>query len=228
MINFKHVIFKKIKLKEDIPERYRKYIGKPIVSRNGTLIGTIRSIKINKKDGSIISIEFIDLDGNIKQLNPNQEKVEFLDGKVILHSNTIEYEYMTIIKNLKTEVSNIKQKLRELNDKLMKLSDLLIQGTIDSTTFNEVKSRIDKDRNQLIQICREKVSKIDEIIQEFEKKCNEFERRRGELLVKKVLENLSDEEEKELTFVENTVEKIRRIRYELSLLKMELETECFS
>ena len=135
---------------------------------------------------------------------------------------------MTIVKNLKTEVSNIKQKLRELNDKLMKLSDLLIQGTIDSTTFNEVKSRIDRDRNQLIQICREKVSKIDEIIQEFEKKCNEFERRRGELLVKKILENLSSEEERELNFIENTIEKIRRIRYELSLLKMELETECFS
>ena len=110
----------------------------------------------------------------------------------------------------------------------MKLSDLLIQGTIDGNTFNEVKSRLDKDRNQLIQLCREKISKIDELTQEFERRCNELEKRRGELLVKKVLEQLSSEEERELNIVENTLEKLRRIRYELSLLKMELETECFS
>ncbi len=206
-------------------ERYRQLIGKKVVTPSGIKLGEIIRVKVEKKTGKLVSIIYrnelgyeheIRVDGNVLV---KEDAVVLLDG----------YEpkdHYSIIDTVRQNVAKIKEKSAQLDEMYRKLIQLLLDGKIDSSTFNDVKNKLDSDREKLYKICEDTIKIIDNALRDLERKAEELKKRQHELYAKKVLSNLSAEEEAEIKLLEELLEKIRHERHELSKLRFEVLVEC--
>ncbi|WP_084019959.1 hypothetical protein [Vulcanisaeta thermophila] len=206
-------------------KRYKRYVGKPLTTTDGKVIGIINSIKLSKHDLKPVSLVIRSSDGSIKEINITGLNVKFLTDKVVVEG--YEDGYTSIINTLKNEASSIKERLRDIMDKLNKLSDLLLQGGIKEDLYRDIRERLERERMRWIRMCNDKVSSINDLITEIDRKITNAERRRSELLVKQVVNELSPDEESELTALGKLIDQLRGVRTELVSLKLDLERECY-
>lgn len=208
-------------------KRYKRYVGKPLVTSNGKVIGTIVGIKLNKTSLKPVSIIVRLNDGSTKEIavgNANTS-VKFLNDRAVIEG--YDDNYTGIISTLKNEASSIKERLRDIMDKLNKLSDLLLQGGIKEDLYRDIRERLERERMKLIKMCNEKVSSIGDLIMEIDKKISDAEKRKSELLVKQVVNELGPDESTELSSINELLDQLRSVRSELTALKLDLEKECY-
>jgi len=214
---------------KDIFEKYKHLIGKPIVTSSGKEIGKVKKLKVRKETGELLAIIYETSDGEEKILDCTKTKVNIMDGTVIIQDQedvVKEFEISTKINSIKTQVAMIREKVRKLQETYMKLIELFVNSKIDSTTFSDVKSKLDSEKTRLQMLCEESLKEIENSIRNLDEKTESLKRRRNELYVKKVLGGLSPSEETELETLEETFRRIDKLRQELLLLRAELIREC--
>ncbi|GEM_PF-934420 len=206
-------------------DRYRRLIGLPVYSSTGLPLGHVSGIKISKKSQTIKGLIIKTLTGEEREIEVNEDNLNIVSNKIILNSSSSQ-DHDKAIAAITKDVEVIKSKIREYNDKLIKLNDLLIQGKINSEIFSQAKERIEKEKNRLVKLCIDTINQIDEIINDLDRKYQDYDKRRSELLIKKILESLSIEEEKELEMLDKIIDNVRKEKSRLSMLKMELQNDC--
>lgn len=206
-------------------KKYKKYVGKPLVTSDGKAVGTITAIKISKTEFKPISIIIKMNDGSTKEISLGNTSIKFLSDKVIIEN--YDDGYSNIANTLKNEASSIKERLRDVMDKLNKLSDLLLQGGIKEDLYRDIRERLERERMKWIKMCNEKVDSINDLITDIDKKIADAEKRKGELLVKQVVNELGPDESSELDALNKLLDQLRSVRSELTSLKLDLEKECY-
>ena len=208
-------------------KKYRRYIGKPVVSKSGGSIGVVSEIRLNRRTKEPISIVVKMRDGSVREFYVDRDGVSFAEDRVIVGSERGDGDDIErTVKHIMAEIEHVKQRMRDLMEKLDKVSELLIKGSISEDVYKDIKDRLDRERLRLSRICGEKLRVLDEAIDEFDRKIGELERRRGELLVKRVVGDFSSEDSMELSRIEELIGRLRRGRYELVSARLELESEC--
>ncbi|WP_243668371.1 PRC-barrel domain-containing protein [Vulcanisaeta sp. JCM 16161] len=206
-------------------KRFRGYVGKPVVTNDGKVIGTVVSIKLSRSDWKPISITVRLSDGSTREFNINDVNAVFATDKVVFQR--FNDEYSGLVSMYRNEVDSIKERLRDIMDKLNKLSDLLLQGGIKEDLYRDIRDRLEKERVKWIRQCNEKISAINDTLSEIDKKIGNAERRKSELMIKQVVGDLGDDEKNELTGLDELLNQLRKVRSELLSLRMELEKECY-
>jgi two-component SAPR family response regulator len=78
-----------------------------------------------------------------------------------------------------------------------------------------------------VKLCNDKLSSIDEIVAEVDRKIGDAEKRRSELMVRRIVEELEEHEVREVEALETLLDQLRKTRSDLVMLKMELQAECY-
>lgn len=206
-------------------EKYRQLIGKRVETPSGVVLGVVTKVKVDKKTGKLVSIVYKTEPGFEHEVKVNGNIVLKEDAIVLLTEHEIK-EHSSIIDTVRHNVAKIKEKNAQLDEMYRRLIQLLLEGKIDNTTFNEVKSRLDSEREKLHKACEEAIKTIDDALRDLERKVEELKRKQHELYAKKVLGNLTPEEESEIRLIEELLEKLRYERHELSRLRFEVLVEC--
>ena len=219
------MVFKFFSSAKSTEKKFRGYVGKPVVTNDGKVIGTVVSIKLSRSDLKPISITVRLGDGSTKEFNVTDVGAVFATDKVVFQKFSDEYSGLIVM--YRNEVDSIRERLRDIMDKLNKLSDLLLQGGIKEDLYRDIRDRLEKERVKWIRQCNEKISSINDTLSEIDKKIGEAERRKSELMIKQVVGELGDDERNELAGLEELLNQLRRVRSELLSLRMELEKECY-
>ena len=219
------MVFKFFSSAKSTEKRFKGYVGKPVVTSDGKVIGTVVSIKLSKSDLKPISVTVRLSDGSAKEFNVSEVDAVFATDKVVFQRFSDEYSSLIIM--YRNEVDSIRERLRDIMDKLNKLSDLLLQGGIKEDLYRDIRDRLEKERIKWIRQCNEKISSINDTLSEIDKKIGDAERRRSELMIKQVVGDLSDDERNELAGLEELLNQLRKVRSELLSLRMGLEKECY-
>ncbi|ADN51104.1 PRC-barrel domain-containing protein [Vulcanisaeta distributa] len=219
------MVFKFFSSVKSTEKKFRGYVGKPVVTNDGKVIGTVVSIKLSKSDLKPISITVKLNDGSTKEFSVNDVSAVFATDKVVFQR--FNDEYSGLVSMYRNEVDSIKERLRDIMDKLNKLSDLLLQGGIKEDLYRDIRDRLEKERVKWIRQCNEKISAINDTLSEIDKKIGDAERRKSELMIKQVVGDLGDDEKNELTGLEELLNQLRKTRSELLSLRIELEKECY-
>ncbi|OYT26893.1 MAG: hypothetical protein B6V02_00885 [Thermoprotei archaeon ex4572_64] len=206
-------------------DRYRRLIGLPVYSNTGLPLGYVSGVKIFKKSQTIKGLIIRTLTGEEREIEVNEDNFNIVSNKIILNLSSSQ-DHDKAISTITRDIEVIKSKIREYNDKLIKLNDLLIQGKINSEIFSQAKEKIEKERNKLVKLCIDTINQIDEMINDLDRKYQDYDKRRSELLIKKILESLNIEEEKELEMLDKIIDNVRKEKSKLSMLKMELQNDC--
>ena len=206
-------------------EKYRQLIGKRVETPSGISLGVVTRVKVDKKTGRLVSIVYRSEPGIEHEVKVNGN-ISIRDGSIVILTERESREHFSLIDTIRQNVSKIKEKGAQLDEMYRKLIQLLLDGKIDSATFNEVKTRLDSEREKLYKACEEALKTIDDALRDIEKKIEELKKRQHELYAKKVLSSLTREEEEELKLIEQLIERIKSERYELSRLRYEVLAEC--
>jgi len=221
------MVFRLFSSSKSMTKRYKKYVGKPVVLANGDSVGVVDSITLSKRDMRPLALVIKMRNGATRELDLSKVSVKFEQDRVIIDAAPLEVEYNTIINTLRSETNGIKERIRDIMDKLNKLSDLLIQGGIKEDLYRDIRERLERERSRWVKLCNDKLSSIEDIIIELDKKINDAERRRGELMIRRIMEELEEHEAKEVDALETLLDQLRKTRSDLVMLKMELQAECY-
>ncbi len=219
------MIFKFFSSSKSQEKRLKKYVGKPVMTSDGKVIGTVDGIKLSRKDSKPIAIIIRMSDGSTKEFNINDVGAVFDNDKVVLQK--FGNEYSNLVSTLRNEVVSIRERLRDIMEKLNKLSDLLLQGSIKEDLYRDIRERLEKERVKWIRQCNDKVNAINDILAEVDKKIGDAEKRKSELMIKQVVGDLGDDDKRELAGLDELINQLRTVRAELLSLRMELEKECY-
>ncbi len=214
---------------KDVLEKYRYLIGKPIVTQSGRELGKVKKLKVRRETGELLAIVYETTTGDEQVIDCTKTKVSIMDGTVIVQEQEDllrEFDINSKINSIRTQVAMIREKVRKLQETYMKLIELFVNSKIDSTTFSDVKSKLDSEKTRLQMLCEESLKEIENSIRNLDEKTESLKRRRNELYVKKVLGSISPGEETELETLEETFRRIDKLRQELLLLRTELIREC--
>jgi len=226
------VIFKFGKYKH-----YKKIIGRVLATPDGKDLGRITSIKVGRKSGLVRSIVYVDSSGNVREVKVRRI-IEISNGKVIADVEIPKEESKvnnvgnSIIGNivdlniLEQSKYDIKKKIEDIHTKYGKLLELLINKEIDISIYSEVKDRLDKEKEEVKILCERKIREIDEKIRDIDYRTEDLKRRRSQLYVKKVLGNLTPEEEKELQIIDSMYREVEECKKRLYLLRQEIVSIC--
>ncbi|ADY00395.1 hypothetical protein VMUT_0179 [Vulcanisaeta moutnovskia 768-28] len=219
------MVFKFFSSTKTVEKKFRKYVGRPVVTGDGKVIGTVVSIKLNKGDLKPISITVKMNDGSTREFDINDVNAVFTTDKVVFQK--LNDEYTGLVNTFRNEVNSIKERLRDIMDKLNKLSDLLLQGGIKEDLYRDIRDRLEKERVKWIRQCNDKISAINDTLSEIDRKISDAEKRKSELMIKQVVGDLGDDEKNELTGLDELLNQLRKTRSELLSLRMDLEKECY-
>ncbi len=214
---------------KELKERYRSLIGKPIVTSSGRELGKVVKLKVRKETGELLAIIYETPTGEQKTLDCTRVKVSIVDGAVVISDSEDaikEFEISMKVSSIKSQVNVIREKIKKLQETYMKLIDLFVNSKIDSTTFSDVKAKLDAEKARLQMLCEESLREIEDSVRNLDEKTESLRKRRNELYVKKVLGNITPAEETELNTLEETFKRIDKLRQELLLLRTELIREC--
>jgi len=219
------MIFKFFSSSRAAERRFRRYVGKSVVAANGRVIGIVDGIKLSKDDLRPVSILVRMGNGDVREFRVNDVGAVFMSDKVVFQR--FNDEYADLVGTLRNEVTSIKERLRDIMDKLNRLSDMLLQGGIKEDLYRDIRERLERERAKWVRQCNDKVSSINDLITELDRRIGDSERRKGELMIKQVIDDLGDDEKKELASLDDLINQLRKVRTELLSLKMELEKECY-
>ncbi|MGC9178614.1 MAG: PRC-barrel domain-containing protein [Vulcanisaeta sp.] len=219
------MVFKFFSSTKTVEKKFRKYVGRPVVTGDGKVIGTVVSIKLSKGDLKPISITVKMNDGSTREFDINNVNAVFTTDKVVFQK--LNDEYTGLVNTFRNEVNSIKERLRDIMDKLNKLSDLLLQGGIKEDLYRDIRDRLEKERVKWIRQCNDKISAINDTLSEIDRKISDAEKRKSELMIKQVVGDLGDDEKNELTGLDELLNQLRKTRSELLSLRMDLEKECY-
>ncbi|MGC8606231.1 MAG: PRC-barrel domain-containing protein [Vulcanisaeta sp.] len=219
------MVFKFFSSTKTVEKKFRKYVGRPVVTGDGKVIGTVVSIKLSKGDLKPISITVKMNDGSTREFDINDVNAVFTTDKVVFQK--LNDEYTGLVNTFRNEVNSIKERLRDIMDKLNKLSDLLLQGGIKEDLYRDIRDRLEKERVKWIRQCNDKISAINDTLSEIDRKISDAEKRKSELMIKQVVGDLGDDEKNELTGLDELLNQLRKTRSELLSLRMDLEKECY-
>ncbi|MGC9152397.1 MAG: PRC-barrel domain-containing protein [Vulcanisaeta sp.] len=219
------MIFKFFSSSKSQEKRLKKYVGKPVMTGDGKVVGTVDGIKLSRKDSKPIAIIIRMSDGSTKEFNINDVGAVFDNDKVVLQK--FGNEYSSLVSTLRNEVVSIRERLRDIMEKLNKLSDLLLQGSIKEDLYRDIRERLEKERVKWIRQCNDKVNAINDTLAEIDKKIGDAEKRKSELMIKQVVGDLGDDDKRELAGLDELINQLRTVRAELLSLRMELEKECY-
>ncbi|WP_054854291.1 PRC-barrel domain-containing protein [Vulcanisaeta distributa] len=219
------MVFKFFSSAKSAEKRFRRYVGKPVVTNDGKVIGTVISIKLSKSDLRPVSITVRLGDGSTREFNVNDVNAIFTADKVVFQK--FGDEYSSLVNMYRNEVNSIRERLRDIMDKLNKLSDLLLQGGIKEDLYRDIRERLEKERVKWIRQCNDKIGAINDTLSEIDRKISNAERRKSELMIKQVVGDLGDDERNELAGLDELLNQLRKVRSELLSLRMELEKECY-
>ena len=218
-------------------KHYKKIIGRVLATPDGKDLGRITSIKVGRKSGLVRSIVYVDSSGNVKEVKVRRI-IEISNGKVIADVEIPKEESKvnnvgnSIIGNivdlniLEQSKYDIKRKIEDIHTKYGKLLELLINKEIDISIYSEVKDRLDKEKEEVKILCERKIREIDEKIRDIDYRTEDLKRRRSQLYVKKVLGNLTPEEEKELQIIDSMYREVEECKKRLYLLRQEIVSIC--
>ncbi len=218
-------------------KHYKKIIGRVLATPDGKDLGRITSIKVGRKSGLVRSIVYVDSSGNVREVKVRRI-IEISNGKVIADVEIPKEESKvnnvgnSIIGNivdlniLEQSKYDIKKKIEDIHTKYGKLLELLINKEIDISIYSEVKDRLDKEKEEVKILCERKIREIDEKIRDIDYRTEDLKRRRSQLYVKKVLGNLTPEEEKELQIIDSMYREVEECKKRLYLLRQEIVSIC--
>ncbi len=219
------MVFKFFSSTKSAEKKFKKYVGKPVVTSDGKTIGAIVSIRLSKNDLRPVSITVRMSDGSLREFNVNDTGATFTADKVVLQK--FNDEYSGFVSTLRNETTSIEERLRDIMDKLNKLSELLIKGEIKEDLYRDIRDRLEKERTKWIRQCNDKISAINDTLSEIDRKISDAEKRKGELMIKQVVGELGDDDKRELMGLDDLINRLRKVRSELLSLRMELEKECY-
>ena len=218
-------------------KHYKKIMGRVLATPDGKDLGRITSIKVGRKSGLVRSIVYVDSSGNVREVKVRRI-IEISNGKVIADVEIPKEESKvnnvgnSIIGNivdlniLEQSKYDIKRKIEDIHTKYGKLLELLINKEIDISIYSEVKDRLDKEKEEVKILCERKIREIDEKIRDIDYRTEDLKRRRSQLYVKKVLGNLTPEEEKELQIIDSMYREVEECKKRLYLLRQEIVSIC--